>query len=164
MTPDERYSKSGLSADQPLQMLIKDHDFVRHLFNRYLNSQDIAVKQEAGPRILSLLEMHTTLEETVFYPRVHGVAPTMVDACEHDHDEVRQMIEQLRGMDEGDPQCDAMFRQLADAVIQHIQTEEQQLFPKVESSGIDMTELGLQLQAAESSMVSGEARASERRV
>lgn len=164
MTTDEQRSNGSMSPDQPLQMLIKDHDFVRHLFNRYLNTQDIAVKREAGPRILSLLEMHTMLEETVFYPRVHDIDASMVDSCEHDHQEVRQMIEQLRGMDEDDPQCDQMFRRLVDAVLQHVQTEEQQLFPKVESSGIDMTELGLQLQAAEASMVSDQARASERRV
>jgi hemerythrin superfamily protein len=164
MTMDEQHSKGSMPPDQPLQMLIKDHDFVRHLFNRYLNTQDIAVKKEAGPRILSLLEMHTSLEETVFYPRVHDADPALVDACEHDHQEVRQMIDQLRDMDESDPQCDSMFRQLADAVLRHVQTEEQQLFPKVESAGIDMTELGLQLQAAEASMVSDQARASERRV
>lgn len=164
MTTDEQRSAGSMNPDQPFQMLIKDHDFVRHLFNRYLNTHDIEVKQEAGPRILSLLEMHTALEETAFYPRVHHVDPALVDSCEQEHNEVRRMIEQLRGMDPGDPQCDHMFRQLSDAVIQHVQKEEQQLFPKIESAGIDLTELGLQLQAAEANMVSDQARATERRV
>lgn len=155
-------SGAGFPVDRPLDALIADHNFVRQMFERFLNTQDMNVRQEAGPRIIELLEMHAQLEETVFYPAVHDIDAGLVDHSEHEHQEARQLMNQLKGMDVGDPQYEQLMRQLSDSVMHHVQSEEQQLFPKVMQSGLDMTVLGVQMQAYEASMVSAAARASDR--
>lgn len=153
--------QAGFPTDQPMEALKRDHQYVRQLFDRYLFTNDIAVKQEAGPEIIRALELHTDLEETVFYPRVRDIAPDLVDHSEQEHQEARQLMEQLKGMDAQDPQCDQFFRQLADSVLRHVESEEQQLFPKVQQSGLDLASLGLEMQAYEASAISAQARASD---
>lgn len=146
---------------QPLKMLKEDHDFVRDLFDRYLTTEDIQVKQELGPRILSLLEIHTALEETTFYPAAARIDPSLVEECQMEHEEADQLILQIKNLDAVDPQCDDLFQQLADAVLEHIENEEGQLFPKIAESDIDLEALGLEMQIFENNMVSRQARQSE---
>lgn len=150
-------------SGQPLEALKKDHEMVKSLFDRYLNTQDKAVKQEAGPRILMMLEIHTALEEATFYPKARSVDPDLIDHGEHEHDEARQLIQQLRGMDPGDPQCDQLYQKLCDSVMHHVAEEENKLFPKIEQSDLDLEALGLEMQAYEASMVASQARQSVHR-
>lgn len=164
MDPNEHRSQSGFPVDQPLEALKADHAFVKQLFERYTTTQDKQVKEEAGPRILELLEMHANLEETVFYPAVHDVDASLVDHSEQEHQEARQMMEQLKGMQVGSPEYDQMMVQLRDSIMHHVQSEEQSLFPKVQQAGMDMTQLGVQMQAYEASMVTSEVRATDKRV
>lgn len=164
MTTDsqEHRGDAGFPVDRPIEALKADHHFVRQLFDRYLNTRDMNVKKEAGPRALMLVEMHAALEEGVFYPKVHEVDPTLVDRCEDDHEQAREMITRLKGMNEDDPQFEQMFRQMADSVLRHIDMEERELFPKVERANLDLAAIGIQMQMFESSMVSAQARDSDR--
>jgi hemerythrin superfamily protein len=153
----QQREQGGFPVDHPMEALKSDHQMVRQLFDRYLTTQDENVKREAGPRILMMLEMHSALEETIFYPRVRQADARLIDECEDQHHHASQMIEQLKGMDEADPQCEQMFRQLAESVLQHIEIEEHQLFPKVEQANLDLSSIGAEMQAFESSMVAGQA-------
>jgi hemerythrin superfamily protein len=145
-------------SGQPLEALKKDHQIVKSLFDRYLNTSDVAVKREAGPRILMMLEMHADLEETIFYPKARSVDASLVDHSETEHDEMRQMIQQLRSMQPGDPQCDELYQKLCDTVMDHVEEEENELFPKVRQSNIDLEALGLEMQAYEASMIASHAK------
>jgi hemerythrin superfamily protein len=160
MDPNEHRSQNGFPVDQPIEALKQDHNFVKQLFDRYFKAQDLDTKKEVGPRILLLLEMHTSLEDAVFYPKVHDVDSALVDQCENEHEQAKQLIERLKGMDEGDAQSEQMFKQLADAILKHVNTEENQLFPKVQKANLDMTSIGLQMQAFEANMLGSRAQAS----
>lgn len=162
LEPHEERRQHGFPSDQPLEALKADHRFVRKLFGSYLNTHDPQVRKEAGPRILELLEMHTTLEETVFYPGVRSVDASLVDRCEDEHQHAKQLISQLKTADPVDPKSEQIFRQLADEIIRHIDEEEHQLFPKVEQSQIDLQALGLQMQAWEANTVAAQAQKSVR--
>lgn len=161
---NEHRGQAGFPVDQPLEALKADHAFVRQLLARYTTTHDMRVKEEAGPRILELLEMHANIEETVFYPTVHQLDPSLVNHSEQEHQEARQLMEQLKGMQVGSAGYDQTMVQLRDAIMHHVQSEEQNLFPKVQQSGMDMTQLGVQMQAYEASMVTSQARASDKRV
>jgi hemerythrin superfamily protein len=163
MNPVGNRQSEGFPVDQPLQALEKDHHYVRELFGHFLNTQDVLVRQQAGPQILLALEMHAALEEAVFYPHVRSVDPALVTECEEEHGQADQLIRQLKGMDVTDPQCDRMFRHLCDAVLHHIEAEENRLFPKLRQSSMDMEALGLEMQAFESNMVAQQAQQSERK-
>ena len=158
-----RRPQGNHSFDQPLQALRQQHEYVRKLFDRYLNTQDVEVKKQAGPEILQQLEMHTALEEAAFYPAVQKIDASLVDECEDEHQQAKQMISQLKGMQPGDAQCDQMYKELCDAIMHHVQVEEQQLFPKVEQSGIDLRSIGDQMQMFDANAVSQQAQATEQR-
>lgn len=150
---------AGFPTEQPMEFLEKDHDFVRQLFDRYLNTQDLLVKKEAGSEILLLLGMHTALEEATFYPMVRDVDPQLVDECMDQHAQARRLMEKLQGMDVTDPQCDDTFRQLQDAILHHVGVEENQLFPKVRQANLDLEAIGLQMAAYEANAVAAQASA-----
>ena len=94
--------------------------------------------------------MHSSVEEQVFYPCVRIADPSLIDRCEQGHDHATRLIETLRLMDDDDPLAPQLFRQLAGAVIVHIESEEQELFPKVEQANMDLTAIGNEMQTLES--------------
>ncbi|HEY0844292.1 MAG TPA: hemerythrin domain-containing protein [Noviherbaspirillum sp.] len=149
----EMRQRGEFPVDQPMEALKTDHRLVRQLFDRYFQTQDMSEKQDTGRHILSLLEMHTALEETVFYPRVRSEDSSLIDQCEQDHDQARQLIRSLRLMNDGDPQAEPLFRQLAEAILRHVELEEQQLFPKIEQSNLDLSGIGHEMQAFETRMI-----------
>lgn len=159
MDIDAKTRRQGeFPADQPLEALRADHAIARELFERYFQTQDRGDKKSIGARILALLEMHTTLEESVFYPGVRNADPSLIERCAQDHDEAKQLIEQLALMNDGQEQADRMFRQLADAILAHVDLEEQQLFPKVEQAGLDLGALGHEMQACELRLIADRAQ------
>jgi hemerythrin superfamily protein len=152
----------GFPADDPLVELEADHFLIRELFDTYLNVENLDVRKDVGPRILVLLEVHTALEEAVFYPRVHDVDNSLVDQCQAEHEQARQLIDQLNGTDGGDPQTGRIFKQLTDLILKHIDTEEQQLFPKVRQSNVDLNAIRDEMHAFEASITAAaQAQASQ---
>lgn len=156
----EARNQGSFPLDDPTLGLEQDHRYVKELMQRYLETRDLQVKQQAGPQICIALEMHSALEETVFYPRVQEVDSALVDQCLDEHQEADQLIRQLRGLEPGEPDYDDLLQQLHDAIMAHIQEEESQLFPAVRDSGMDLRELALQMQAFESNLVSAQAMSS----
>ena len=154
--PSQR-AQGSFSLDDPTQALMQDHQYVRQLFQRYLSTKDALVKQQAGPQICDALQMHTTLEEAVFYPRVQDVDPALVEKCEDDHQQADELLVQLQELQPGEPAYDDLMQQLRDAIIAHIEVEEQQLFPAVRNSAMDLQDLALRMQAYESNLISSQA-------
>lgn len=150
-------SRGSFPPDDPTQSLQHDHDYVRQLLQRYLGTQDTLVKQQAGPQICEALQLHTTLEEAVFYPQVQALDPALVEKCQDDHQVADELLVQLQELQPGEPAYDELMRQLRDSVVAHMETEEQQLFPAVRSGGADLPALALRMQAYEASLISTQA-------
>lgn len=155
--------RAAFPADRPVEALTQEHNMVRDLANAYLSSDKADIRRELAPQITSLVEMHSRMEETVFYPAVRNVDPTMISHFEGEHHKVDDLLQSLKGASTDDPQCDQMMRQMLDMVLRHIQEEETQFFPQLERANLDMTEIGLQMQAFEANMVHAAAQASEQR-
>jgi hemerythrin superfamily protein len=126
---------------------------VKQLFDHYFQARDEEEKKETGWHILLLLDEHAALEEQVFYPAVRNVDSSLVDRCEQEHEQARQLIETLKLIDKGDPQADSLFHQLADAILKHIATEEEQLFAEVGQAQLDLSAIGHDMQAFEIRMI-----------
>ncbi len=150
-------SQGNFPLDDPTQSLMHDHNYVRQLMQHYLGTQDKNVWQQAGPQICEALQMHTTLEEAVFYPRVQELDPALVEKCQDDHQVADELLVQLQELQPGEPAYNALMQQLQDCVIAHIEVEEQQLFPAVRNAGIDLQELALRMQAYEANLISTQA-------
>jgi hemerythrin superfamily protein len=121
------------TANDPIQMLIDDHEKVKHLFNQYEQASSVREKQEISQRVFQELMVHSALEKDIFYPAMRDAGDEddkkLVEHSYHDHAEAEQLIAQLKAMRPGDAQYDAKFRELKDAVLEHAQEEEDEMFP-----------------------------------
>ncbi len=153
----EARPQGNFPSDDPTRALIQDHEFVRQLMQRYLGTQDPQVKQMAGPQICEALQMHTSLEEAVFYPRVQELDAALIDRCEEDHQQADELITQLQALRPGEEEYDKLMKQLQDAILSHIIIEEQQLFPAVRASSLNLQDLAMQMQAYEANLVASQA-------
>ena len=149
------------NADDPIDALVRDHDLVRKLANTYLNSQDMAVKKQAATQLLQAIHTHSRLEESIFYPNVRCIDEGLVGHFEQDHLKVDELLATLQGMALDAPRAEPMMREMLNAVLSHIDEEEQQLFPRLRQSNADMSDIGLQMQSFEANLVHMQAQASD---
>ncbi|HEV2610881.1 MAG TPA: hemerythrin domain-containing protein [Noviherbaspirillum sp.] len=154
-------SGSAFPVDRPVESLIRDHNLVRTLVETYRNSDSDAVKINAAEQILMLMETHSLLEESVFYPAVREIDPTLIGHFEQEHQKTDQILVELKRMSLNDPQALPLFEQLIELHLQHVEEEENQFFPRLEQAGIDMMPIGLQMQAFEANMVHVQAQATQ---
>jgi hemerythrin superfamily protein len=157
----EQPHPSAFPVDRPVEALLRDHDLVRKLADKYLNSQSMQVKKQAATQILQALHTHSRLEESVFYPGVRDIDPAMIGHFEEDHLKTDDLLATLQGMALDDAHSDRLMHDLINASMQHIQEEENDFFPKLAQAQMDLTPIGLQMQAFEANMIHMQAQASD---
>ena len=151
-------------ADRPVEALVNDHNMVRHLVDAYRNSDTQEVKIEIIEQVLALLETHSRLEESVFYPAVRDVDAAMIAHFEEEHQKTDEILVALKRIALKDPKAMPMFEQLIDMTMHHIREEETEFFPKLELANMDLTPIGLQMQAFEANLIHAQAQAREQEV
>ena len=149
------------NADDPIQALMRDHDMVRKLADKYLNSSDTDVKKQAATQLLQAIHTHSRLEESVFYPGVRQVDPGMIGHFEQEHLHVDELLATLQGMSMDEARTEPLMRDLLNSVLDHIQHEEDDFFPKLRQANIDLTPIALQMQALEANLVHMQGQASD---
>jgi iron-sulfur cluster repair protein YtfE (RIC family) len=132
-----RYNNLIQPADA-IEMLKADHRRVRALFQRYNETDDQAMRQGIVAELFVELELHTQLEETVFYPafadETNQQGQDLVAASLEDHEEIDVLVEELRGLEADQEAFAAKFQELRTKVEQHVQEEESQMFPQAEQA------------------------------
>jgi hemerythrin superfamily protein len=149
------------NADDPINALLRDHDMVRKLADTYLNSGDKEVKKQAATQLLQAIHTHSRLEESIFYPNVRCLDDNLVRHFEQDHLKVDDLIATLQGMAMDEPRAEPMMREMLNSVLSHIDEEEQQLFPRLRQSNVDMSDVGLQMQSFEANLIHMQGQASD---
>jgi hemerythrin superfamily protein len=149
------------NADDPIQALVRDHDTVRKLADKYLNSSDIDVKKQAATQLLQAIHTHSRLEESIFYPNVRCLDDSLVRHFEQDHLKIDDLLATLQGMAPDEPRAEPMMRDMLKSLLSHIEEEETELFPRLRQSNVDMTDIGLQMQSFEANLVHMQAQASD---
>jgi len=133
------------AADNVLAVLAADHDRVLELFARVAKLKSNGPqKAQLVERICDDLELHTRVEEELFYPSVREVIgyPDLMDEAAVEHDSAKALIDQLRGMKPGDDRYDATVAVLGEYVRHHVREEQDVMFPKVRASDLDLVALG----------------------
>ena len=137
MQNDETTRHNNLvQPSDAIEMLKADHRRVRALFRRYHETDDQAMKQGIMMELFVALELHTQLEETVFYPafadETNREGLELVEASLEAHEEIDVLVEELRGLETDQETFAAKFQELRTKVEQHVQNEESQMFPQAE--------------------------------
>ena len=124
------------SHSNAVQMLLDDHQRVKQLFNEFQSANDPNRQQQIAQQVMQELEVHTAIEEEIFYPamREQGDAEDkeLVAEAFEEHAGAKELIAQLRTMKAADPQFAGIFKQLQQDVAHHVQEEETEMLPKAE--------------------------------
>ena len=137
-----------------LQVLIADHNRVKGLFKRFEAAEgesDGQAVRLAG-MIFEELEVHTKIEEEVFYPTVttlNDEIHELVTEGIEEHHVVDHLMEEINGLGVPNEQWAAKMKVLIENVEHHADEEEEELFPKVRQAMDEdaLTELGQRLEA-----------------
>jgi hemerythrin superfamily protein len=134
-----------------IEMLKADHRRVRALFQRYDETDDQGMRQGIVAELFVELELHTQLEESVFYPAFadesNQEGQELVAASLEDHEDIDVLVEELRGLEADQEAFAAKFQELRTKVEQHVQDEESQMFPQAEQAlGEQLEELRDEMQ------------------
>jgi hemerythrin superfamily protein len=136
-----------------LTLLTADHNRVRGLFARFETAQerdDSAIMADLASTIFAELEVHTTIEEEIFYPQVHELSEEIgevVDEGIQEHHVAKMLIDEAKGLTPGTDEWTAKMSVLIENVEHHAEEEEQEMFPKIRShsSAGDREALGQRL-------------------
>lgn len=154
-------TQDAFPVDNPVQALQRDHDLVRKLADAYRNTQSVDVRKQAATQLIQAIHMHSRLEEGVFYPGVRRVDPNLIARFEEDHLAVDDLLATLQGMSLDEARTEPLVRELIDAVLSHIRQEEEQLFPELKQAALDLTSIGMEMQAFEANLVHMQAQLSD---
>jgi hemerythrin superfamily protein len=117
-----------------LSMIRMDHTHVMSAFHQYDLGSSPGKKRAIVDSICLALSMHAQLEEELFYPEMRKVShdEAVLDKSVPEHDEMRQLIDRLRGADPGSKGYDQAVMALMREVMHHVADEETTLLPEAE--------------------------------
>lgn len=130
------------------QMIRQDHKKVEGLFKKFEQTKGSQAKRRLAENAMAELEVHAALEEEIFYPAVKNEVDdgsSMVQEAIEEHQTVKQLISELKRMEEADEEFESQFSQLMENVQHHVEEEESEMLPKVEESQLDLNSLGQQM-------------------
>ena len=143
-----------------ITLLTDDHEEVRQLFEQYQEfAEDAAADDEAkrtlAEEICTMLTVHATIEEEIFYPaaREAEVEDDLLDEAEVEHASAKDLIAQIQSMSPDDELYDAKVTVLGEYVDHHVQEEEGEMFPKCRRAKMDLAGLAQALAARKSELM-----------
>jgi hemerythrin superfamily protein len=138
-----------------LQLLTADHNRVRGLFARFKAAEegdDTTSEAELASKIIEELEVHTTIEEEIFYPAVRDMSDEVRDLVAEgveEHNVAKTLIQEVQAMEPSSEQWKAKLKVLIENVEHHAEEEEGEMFPAIRSaaSSEDLESLAVRLEA-----------------
>jgi hemerythrin-like domain-containing protein len=136
-----------------VKLLKDDHKRVKALFRDFEGAGERAhkTKQKIAEQVFLELEVHTKLEEEIFYPaakaRGSEDVTDVVDEGLEEHHVVELLIAELKQLDPSDGTFDPKFKVLTENVEHHIEEEEGELLPEAAKDlGSETEQLGNQME------------------
>ncbi|HET8646009.1 MAG TPA: hemerythrin domain-containing protein [Vicinamibacteria bacterium] len=127
------------------RLLTNDHRAVDRLLAQARTDPSVV------EQIRTELEAHATVEEEIFYPAVRQAAKEkgreMVEEALHEHNEIREAIDELAATDEQDEDYAQRLQELKEKIQHHVSEEEGEMFPQAREvlSAEQLAELGSEM-------------------
>lgn len=116
-----------------IELLKSDHQKVSRLFQKVKATED-SEHQELFEQIKQELEVHTYIEETIFYPKMKEekeLEDIILEGIE-EHHQVKIFLREISALSEDSEKFEPKLKVLMEDVTHHVQEEEGQMFPKIE--------------------------------
>jgi hypothetical protein len=146
--------KDGAGMYDALDLLAADHAELHGMFHAYQRRRRHADRLEKGKlalRICQALTVHATIKQEIFYPAVAAVldreSSDLLGQASIEHGGIQDMISKIEDTPADDPRFDSLIDTLATYAGRHMKAEEEQLFPKVRHSRLDLLGTGERLAA-----------------
>lgn len=144
-------SQSKSTAAPPISdaitMLTQDHREVEKLFSEYEELGDTAKvsKRKLAQKICRELEIHMELEEKIFYPETKETVEDSEDLVNEgvvEHESAKKLMKEISKMEGDEELFDSKVMVLKELIEHHVEEEEDEMFPKVRQSSMDLQEIG----------------------
>ncbi len=136
-------------AIEATRLLRTDHKHVSELFEQFESVRSTTKKQALVLEICQELTVHAQIEEEIFYPAIQKVLKdkTLVPEARVEHETLKYLIAQISAREPESEEYDASVTVLSEYVKHHVKEEQNEIFPKVKESKLDLVELGARLAA-----------------
>ena len=139
-------ARKSKAAPDALHLLKKDHAEVSSLFTRYEDAIDRGEKAGIADEICRKLTIHSLCEEELLYPAAHAsIDDDLVYEAEVEHQSVKDLVARIEDSDPAAENFDALVHVLCEYVRHHVREEENEMFPQLKRSDIDLAALGLEI-------------------
>jgi hemerythrin superfamily protein len=132
-----------------IDLLRKDHAEVKQAFKQFEKAKykDPQACKDFLGSICRDLEMHTMVEEEIFYPAVRAKIKDddLMNEAQVEHNSAKQLIAELEKLAGDDPMLKAHAQVLSEYVNHHVKEEEGEMFPKAKRAKLDLEALGQQI-------------------
>jgi len=126
-----------------IAILLKDHDNVKDLFDKFEKAKSTAEKEKIIASAVTELKIHAAIEEEIFYPAVRAhVGKDLMNEADEEHHVARVLIAELERDGRANDHRDAKFTVLSESVRHHIKDEENEVLPKAKELKLDFEALG----------------------
>ncbi len=138
-----------------IALLTADHNRVRGLFARFKEAHendDAQAMVDLAAKIFEELEVHTTIEEEIFYPAVHDADADLAEVVDEgiqEHHVVDVLMAELREVEAASDEWVAKMTVLIENVEHHAEEEEDEMFPSARSNlgGDTLEEVAARMEA-----------------
>lgn len=137
-----------------IELLKTDHDKVDRLFQKIKATPD-GDHQQLFEQIKAELDIHTHIEETIFYPKLKEekeLEDIVLEGIE-EHHQAKIFLRELAALSETSEKFEPKLKVLMEDITHHVQEEEGKMFPKVEKifDTATLEDLGKQMAAEKKS-------------
>ena len=154
-TKTSKAPDSRAATPDAITLLKADHKAVSALFADYESARSSSKKKGIVAEICTALSVHAQIEEEIFYPDVKLALKDkmLVPEATVEHAGVKELIGQLEGIEPDGEMYDAKIKVLSEYVKHHVKEEQNEMFPKVKESFLDLDELGARMTARKSELL-----------
>jgi hemerythrin superfamily protein len=147
--------KAGAPPRDAIALLESDHREVDGYFDQYEKLKDDAAKKKLADKICLALKVHTQIEEEIFYPpaRQKTGDGDLLDEAVVEHMGAKNLIAEIESMRPGQNLYDAKVKVLGEQVRHHVKEEEEELFPEVRKTKLDLAAVGAKLAARKKALM-----------
>lgn len=132
--------------DRPdaLAFLQDSHRRLRGLFGRHAEAGDEERRRQLLEEACLALKIHSQLEQELLYPALRAASPggQALDEAEARHGRLQEEVDRLETGDLDPGERRAAEEELAGEALEHLDLEEEALWPLLEAADLDLRELG----------------------
>lgn len=148
-----------VNPDDALVLLTAEHNAIEKMireFDRHSRTMDSVEKGKLALRICHALVNHHAVKSEIFYPAAEAVLGdedrTRVDALRLDHTVLLDLIDEIEHMPAEQDGFDSHVRDLGDLACRLMKAEEEDIFPRLRHSKLDLVGTGERMTARRSEL------------